>query len=72
MFIFPILLLLLAVWFILFLFRGGSYVSNQAPSRHNDAPIQRESTPMEILNLRYVNGEIPEEEYQRIKKNLQS
>lgn len=72
MFILPILLLILAVWLILFLFRGGSYVSNQTPTHQNVSPPRNTPTPIEVLNLRYAKGEIAEEEYLKIKKNLES
>ena len=71
MFIYPILLLLFAVWLIPFLFRGGSYVSNQTPTHQNAALPRNTSAPIEVLNFRYAKGEISEEEYHKIKKNLE-
>ena len=74
MFIFPVLFLIFIVWFVMMLFRGGSYMQNPNSPSQIVSPTHRDNAlmPIDILNLRYAKGEITEEEYQKIKRNLQS
>ena len=57
MWVFPLIFL---VVMLLFLFRGGG------PGRRD-----KEESAKEILDRRYARGEIGQEEYQRMKKDLE-
>ena len=71
---FPILFIIFIVWFVMLFFRGGSYMQNLNSPPQIVSPSHRDNAlmPIDILNLRYAKGEITEEEYQKIKRNLQS
>lgn len=62
MWIFPLIFL---VVMLLFLFRGGG-----GPMCGGHARRDREDSAWEILDRRYARGEINQEEYQRMKKEL--
>ncbi len=62
MWIFPLIFL---VVMLLFLFRGGGPMCGWRGTR------DREESAREILDRRYARGEISQEEYQRMKKELE-
>ena len=65
MWIFPVIFL---VVILLIVFRGGgSPMSGGRGTRTHD----REESTKEILDRRYARGEIGQEEYQRMKKDLE-
>ena len=65
MWIFPLIFL---VVLLLIVFRGGgSPMSGGRGMRTHD----REESAKEILDRRYARGEIGQEEYQRMKKDLE-
>ena len=72
MFLFPILFIIFIVCFVMLFFRGGANMQNPNSPPQSIIPIQNALMPIDILNLRYAKGEITEDEYQKIKKNLQS
>lgn len=59
MFLWWFLIIILIIFMVRFLTNSG---------RNN----QNKETPMEILNRRYANGEINEEEYNKRKRELQN
>lgn len=63
MWIFPLIFL---VVLLLVLIRGGSWSMCGGRDRRG-----RDDSAREILDRRYARGEITEEEYQRMKKNLE-
>lgn len=68
MFFIPLLFIILIVWLVIVLLRPHSehYFYNNEP--RISTPTK---TPLEILNERYARGEISDDDYQRIKRNLQ-
>lgn len=63
----PILILLflgLIIWAIVTLVRGASQSGN------SDAVSSRSDSALEVLKARYARGEISQEEFERIKKDL--
>lgn len=68
MFLVPLLFIILVVWLLFYLLRGTpSYTPNQTVY-NNNTPSRK---PLEVLKERYAKGEVSEEEYLRIKKNLE-
>ena len=65
MWIFPLIFL---VVMLLFLFRGGG---GGWPMCGSHGRRDREDSAREILDRRYARGEINQEEYQRMKKELE-
>ena len=63
MWIFPLIFL---VVMLIFLFRGGG-----PPMCGGHGRRDREESAKEILDRRYARGEIGQEEYQRMKKELE-
>lgn len=75
MFIVPLLFILLLVLAVLFIFRIGT--DNPDNTHKSDYRTQisypsNNKAPIEILKDRYARGEVTEEEFVRIKKNLES
>lgn len=66
MWIFPMIFL---VVMLLFLFRGGDWP--MCGGRGMRDRRDREESAKEILDRRYARGEISQEEYQRMKKELE-
>lgn len=65
MFLIPILFTGLIIWLFVYLINSASH--REVQSGRNSSS----KTPLDILNERYARGEIADEEYQRIKRNLQ-
>ncbi|MNC60513.1 hypothetical protein D3C75_1103960 [compost metagenome] len=63
MWIFPLIFLVVMLFF---LFRGPGW-----PMRGGRGMRDREESAKEILDRRYARGEIGQEEYQRMKKDLE-
>lgn len=63
MWIFPLIFLLVM---LLFLFRGGCW-----PMHGGRGMRDREASAREILDRRYARGDISQEEYQRMKKEIE-
>lgn len=61
------------MWLILIILAGVViyFIFNQGKRTGNPPDPTRES-PVEILKRRYANGEISKEEFDRIKKDLES
>lgn len=57
------LLILAAIWLVKLLFQSG-------PSQPNAS--QEKLSPSEVLDLRYSRGEINYEQYEQMKKDLES
>lgn len=71
MFLIPLLFIVLIIWVFVYLFRFTP-VNNSTYSVHNNVtPSTSNNRPMEILKERFAKGEISEEEYLKIKKNLE-
>ena len=68
MFLVPLLLILFIIWII---FYGiGSSHNNVTRNYSNNLGYSLDKS-LEILRERYAKGEITEEEYKRIKRNLE-
>lgn len=72
MFIIPLLTIVFIIWLVFNLF-GNSYNSfyNNNPINYNSNQGYSTDKALEILRERYARGEISEEEYQKIKRNLE-
>jgi len=72
MFLVPLLTILFIIW-IIFYVVGSSHNSshNNAPKNYNNNQGYSVDRSLEILRERYAKGEITEEEFQRIKRNLE-
>lgn len=75
--VFPVVMpLVMIIFLIIFLYivfgRGGPKLpwwnSSEGPSNHN----KDSETAMEILKKRYAKGEVTREEFEQIKKDLES
>lgn len=71
--VFPVVMTLVMVMVLFLVFgRGGSRGpwrnNTEGPSNHNKGS----ETAMEILKKRYAKGEITREEFEQIKKDLES
>lgn len=64
MFLFPLLILILIVW--LFVFLANNISGSSFSSQH-----QQIDRSLEILKERYARGEINEDEFVKMKRNLQ-
>lgn len=67
MFLFPLLILIIIVWAVFYLISPSK--SNH--TKDNNISGYSLDRSLEILRERYAKGEINEEEYQRIKRNLE-
>lgn len=73
MFIVPLLFILLLVLAVIFIFRIGTYnTPNNADYIKPNQYISNYNKPIDILKERYAKGEITEEEFLKIKRNLES
>jgi len=61
----PLLFIILIVWAFVFLLRP---TQSNPPGNTNFISVSNK--PIEILNERYAKGEITEEEYLKVKRNL--
>jgi len=70
MWIFPLIFL---VVLLVFLFRGGGGGGPMCGGRgmRENGMREKEESAKEILDRRYARGEISQEEYQRMKKELE-
>lgn len=70
MFLVPLLVIILFVWVIAFVLRSSG--SSNTGASNSTAPLNKASNDkaLNILNERYARGEITEDEYLRIKRNL--
>ncbi|AOT69153.1 SHOCT domain-containing protein [Geosporobacter ferrireducens] len=75
MFLFPLLFAILIIWGFVYLLRVAFPQKptelNNYNNDHPHAPNLIANKPMEILKERYAKGEISEEEYLKIKRNLE-
>ena len=55
----------------LLLIGGIAYALGWRPQLNQSRPAQTEQTPLEILNERYVRGEISREEYEQVRRELE-
>jgi putative membrane protein len=70
--IMPIIMLVALILCLYFMFgRGGGGMPCQPPGTHQSARSEVES-PLDILKGRYAKGEINKDEYEQIKRDLQS
>ena len=61
--LFWIVILVLVIWAVIRLVNA---------SQNRDVPpVSREESPLDILKKRYARGEISQEEFERMKKDLQ-
>jgi putative membrane protein len=72
MFLFPLLTIIFIIW-IIFYATGSShnFSQNNTPRNYNNNQGYSVDRSLEILRERYAKGEINEEEYERIKRNLE-
>ncbi|MBD3289791.1 hypothetical protein GF337_13370 [candidate division KSB1 bacterium] len=60
-----------------FLFKSGMFKNNGFKGNWNSSPpddnqSKKEENPLDILKKRYAKGEITKEEFENMKKDLQS
>jgi putative membrane protein len=67
---FGLIIIILLVIFVVWLVGGGRFGSGAGG--HSTGDHNRSETPLEILKRRYARGEITKEEFDNIKKDLQS
>ena len=48
-----------------------AYALGWRPQFNHTSPAQTSQTPVEILKARYVRGEIPREEYEKMRQDLE-
>jgi len=72
MFLLPILTLFLIIWFVFYIFNNSHYNSQNHYNNFNNNPGYSLDRSLEILRERYAKGEISEEEYLKIKRNLEN
>ncbi|KXG75042.1 SHOCT domain-containing protein [Thermotalea metallivorans] len=72
MFLFPLIIIILAIWLIVYLSTTIASNSHAHTNYKETNYTPHMNRPLEILKERYARGEISEEEYWRIKKNLES
>lgn len=73
MFLIPLLLTILVIWLIVVLARAAS-IDPHGREHHTTtliSPQPQVNRPLEILKERYAKGEISEEEYLKVKRNLE-
>lgn len=71
MFLVPLLFIILVVWILAYLFRAVSSNTSMNTAHTHTIPSNVSNKPLEILKERYAKGEISEEEYLRVKRNLE-
>ncbi|MDF2941708.1 MAG: hypothetical protein K0S01_566 [Herbinix sp.] len=74
MFLIPLLSLFLIIWFVFHIINNSHYNSHyNLPNQYNNSGNSGYSLDrsLEILRERYAKGEINEEEYLKIKRNLE-
>ncbi len=65
MMIFPLIFLICVIAMLVFVFRGGGAMCG------GHGPHPKDASAREILDRRYARGEINQEEYQRMRKEIQ-
>ncbi|MEL7647686.1 MAG: SHOCT domain-containing protein [Sedimentibacter sp.] len=72
MFIIPLLTVVFVIWLIFYAF-GNSHTSfyNNNPINYSSNQGYSKDKALEILRERYARGEVSDEEYQKIKRNLE-
>lgn len=68
MFLVPLLTILFIIWIIFYVVNPSHNNSSRDYNNNQGYSLDRS---LEILRERYAKGEITEEEYQRIKRNLE-
>ncbi len=68
MFLFPLLTIIIFIWLVAYILNPSRNNHSQNYNNNGGYGLDRS---LEILRERYARGEISEEEYQRIKRNLE-
>lgn len=56
----------------LLLIGAVAYALGSRPQSNLTSLAQNSQTPLEVLNVRYVRGEITREEYEQVRRDLES
>ncbi len=72
MLLFPLLTLIIIIWMIYTLVNNSNRHSDNTYNGNNNNTGYSLDRSLEILRERYARGEITTEEYQKIKRNLES
>ena len=70
MFVVPLLLIILIVWIFAYFLRSPGNNGNGQINMNNQVPYTNDRA-LEVLKERYAKGEISEEEFLKIKRNLE-
>ncbi len=70
MFLVPLLLIILIVWVFAYILRFPGSNGNNQINGNSQAPINN-NRALEVLKERYAKGEVSEEEFLKIKRNLE-
>jgi len=71
MFLIPLLLSILIVWIFAYFFRSPQSNANLQINSTTPNNVTTNHKAMEILKERYAKGDIAEDEYLKIKRNLE-
>lgn len=71
MFLVPLLVIILIVWVIVYFLRAASPNTATNTAFNHTVPSSSSNKPLDILKERYAKGEMSEEEYLRVKRNLE-
>lgn len=71
MFLIPLLVIILIVWFLVYILRAAPSSTSTNTTFSHAVPMGTSNKPLDILKERYAKGEITEEEYIKIKRNLE-
>ncbi|NOY50583.1 MAG: SHOCT domain-containing protein [Chlorobi bacterium] len=70
MWIFPFILLIIALFVVLAVFGRGGFTPPWSHDKRNHHDKEQNGTAIEILKKRYASGEISKDEFDKIKRDI--